>query len=293
MIEIEKSDDVVYGYAIGYNDGLAQGGGGNVSDEWQIPDYWLDLGIPADNELKLLIIKTAPTTTKFKFFTVANFTDDASQVSSGNEITVDWGDGTVETIVMEGNGVAHEYSGGGIVMTNGVQAYIVSIKLNTSGFYYCTDSSSQFEIIAAHIGKDFKLNNSAFFSSLLYYIKCFGWQPEEANIDLSHNNLFNGILRRIDMTTPWKFVPYYMFSGKNIRKFDGSNLETISAYAFQSCTQLTEINAPNATNIGARAFQNCHGLQKITTAENCEIAADAFYYCYLLDDPDLNYLSGI
>lgn len=288
-----STKDKAIGYAIGYNDGLAKGGGGNVSDEWQIPDYWPDLGIPADNELRLLIIKNAPTATSFEFFTVANFTDNASKISSGNEITVDWGDGTVETIVMEGNGVAHEYSGGGIVMSNGVQAYIVSIRLNTSGFYYCTDSSSQYKIIAVHIGKDFKLNNSAFNTSLLYYIKCFGWHPEEANIDLSHYNLFSGYLRRIDMTTPWTFVPYYMFNGKNITKFDASKLETISAYAFQSCIHLTEINAPNVTTIGAKAFQNCYGLQKITTAENCEIAADAFYYCYLLDDPELNFLSGI
>lgn len=287
------SKDIAVGYAIGYNDGLGQGGGSAVVDDWQIPDYWPDIGVPADNELRLLIIKMSPDTTKFGFFTVENFTDNASAVSSGNEVMVDWGDGTSQTITMDGTGVFHEYNGGGIVMSNGVQAYIVSIKLVTSGYYYCTDSSSQYKSIAVHIGQNVKLNNLAFNNALVFYAKFFGWHPEEVNADISHQSMFGVQIRRLDMTIPWEIVPSNMFQGKQLRSFDGSNLKKIKQYAFTGNGQISKIYAPNLISIGDYAFQQCSSLKKITTAENCEIGTNAFAYCYLIDDPDLNFLSGI
>lgn len=288
-----NSKDMAVGYALGYNDGLGQGGGSAVVDDWQIPDYWPEIGTPADNEIKLLIIKTSPTATNFKFFTVANFTDNASKISSDNKLTVDWGDGTVDTIITDGNGIVHEYNSGGIIMTNGVQAYVVSIKQNTNDFYYCTDTSSQYRIIAAHIGKNFQLNNSALYSSLLYYVKCYGWQPNEANADVSHQTMFGAYLSRIDMTIPWQYVPPYMFYSKNLISFDGSSLKRIGTYSFANNYYLSKLIAPNLTSIENNAFQNCLRLKKITIAENCEIGTNAFVYCYLLNDPNLNFLSGI
>lgn len=55
-----------------------------------------------------------------------------------------------------------------------------------------------------------------------------------------------------------------------------SQLISIGASAFESCTNLSSFYMPNVTRIGNYAFWNCTGLQEITIQPDVEIGTDSF-----------------
>ncbi len=84
---------------------------------------------------------------------------------------------------------------------------------------------------------------------------------------------------------PERQVPWasYMYGLKSI--IIESGVTSISAYAFEDFTSLTEITIPNSvTSIGESALNSCNNLTEITIPSSViSIGADAFRNCYNLD----------
>ena len=56
-------------------------------------------------------------------------------------------------------------------------------------------------------------------------------------------------------------------------------IEQINDYAFEGCTQLTDINIPSVTNIGNSAFEGCTSLSKVNLINVNTIGYSAFNNC--------------
>lgn len=95
-------------------------------------------------------------------------------------------------------------------------------------------------------------------------VDCVGVMPDFSGVD-----------------TPWNNIKTYI---KSVVLPEG--LTTIGSYAFQDCTNLTNINIPETvTKIGAFAFNRCYSLLEIDLYENVtNINYSAFSGCSLLEN---------
>lgn len=278
--------------------------GGGDTDKWTRPSDWPQLDTPEDNEIRLLIANLSKSAIQFAFTEYKSFSS-SSYNSTGNKLIVDWGDGTIETIVTTGSGnwFVHTY-------TDQQKFYVVSIKqdLENTDCYFSiapTEYNGYYSVIDAHIGKDFNIFASAFRYSDLHHVKLFGWAVPHEYLTLTFANFWGGklLIRQVETSVPWTVIPKSIFAGcRLLEKFDFSavteiydgafsscdklkniqmpNLLSVGRSCFSACINLKSITAPNLNSIGNYAFNNCYNLQNISYAEDCTIGTDAFKNCF-------------
>lgn len=66
---------------------------------------------------------------------------------------------------------------------------------------------------------------------------------------------------------------------RTITSYSNDTITSIGAYAFHSCTKLTNVNLPKVTTIGANSFNGCSGLTSINIPLVTSINTQTFYNC--------------
>ena len=164
-----------------------------------------------------------------------------------NNTTVDWGDGTTQTLgSTSATNYSHKYSQGG--------DYIIVMTVNSGTISFEGTSGSSGHSI-------------------------YGARTSLAN---NHHNRsrITQIIFGDDVTGVGDYVCYYCYDLASLTI--PNNVTSIGEYAFGNCYGLTSITIPNnVTNIGNYAFYYCQSLTSITIPDNItNIGIYAFYYCY-------------
>lgn len=80
---------------------------------------------------------------------------------------------------------------------------------------------------------------------------------------------------------------------RTIVEASDNEIDTIGAYAFYGCSNLTTANFPAVTNIGINAFSNCSSLANINMSAAQTIGINAFGYCRSLTTVDFPAVTSI
>ena len=307
-----NSRDIAYGYAIGFNDGLGQGGGGgSTPDIWQPPSYWPQIPEPADNQAIFYVEVDNPTPS----ISISFGGGSSGDTSYGNG-TIDWGDGYVDSIPENyAYACIHPYSAaGGYVITatcNGAPwinindkyyDFIMNTPTNTPQDY---KSGLQRSLKAVKLGKNVKFvtrpdtANNMYGMSLIYMkfageIDNFYFNnlralekietsvlPDSFPNDSTFRYCYS--LHDVDFLKNYSgVIPSYAFQDcRSLRSINLPNVTSIAVYAFEQCCSLKSVNLPIVTSIENGAFSNCYSLTSLNLP-NAATINDGFYNCYNL-----------
>lgn len=268
--------DIAYGYAIGYNDGL----GGASSNEWQPPKDWLEVPEPGEWEANFLIeIRNKPT--------FGLQLDDPQNGSDRyGKITVDWGDGTIETDESwvdeygykqhRKTQYTHTYEKPG--------QYIVKVVADESSCYLHYGYSKNGEaLLIAKIGEKIRLapdnsNNYTGFFSERYRLR---WIKINSRYRLPTQCFYDCTsLCRLDLAEPLAEIPDYCFVRVSLpANFDYSKIKKIGQSGFNLAKIPEKLFLDECTEIGKNAFNNCMSALKEVNFPKCLSVGDfAFGY---------------
>ena len=307
-----NSKDIAVGYAIGYNDGLGQGGS-SISDEWQIPESWIDIPDPSANQI-VMMVEIDNSSVDIPVLAICLYSQDGAGFYTGAEC-IDWGDGYIDYLQADHRDTyAHRYS------TTG--QYIITI--NCSGTANCltlfTSLSSNMSYINGELmtsstsinptvlrtiifGENTALYNeiptsyygiiylrfkgsfiayrngaAPRFQNFYYLCKLICDIPPDSLTASAFNNCYN--LQVADFAENISAVPTSAFSNcYSLRKINLQSATDIGVSAFSNCYNISEADMPSAYNIQNNAFTNCIKLQKVTYADGCTIGANSFGGC--------------
>lgn len=291
------SKDIAVGYAIGYNDGLGQGGG--EIEEWSPPKEWPEIPEPSAYEIYLLI--SADDFTNSSNQARFALVDPVDCAIGNGPVTVDWGDGNIETWA-DGEWTSdflHTYETYGL--------YVIKIiATKTSSLFGVRSSYRRINWLIAKLGSEIVVTNGnsddyrGFYQQYkLQYIKMSGKNG------LSPYCFYECYaLRKIDIDYLPAAIPQYAFAYCNcLKKFDFSDVKTIGMNAIMNtgitsvnmpeCTQigdsglrqnpnLVSINAPKCIAVGNYGLNNNYALQTYKFADGCIFGTNAFAGCYSL-----------
>lgn len=277
---------------------LFQSGGEGGDDKWVRPSDWPTLGEPAENQIIMLITTQWALGLPSSGFTVyANPSGISGKVLSGSLI-VDWGDGEVESIPLNGtfqsidhnwynfDGMSPPTWHKGPVLNNGAHVFVIKITFPDDVYFYC--ATTRGEPLDIHVGKNVNFYSSMGNFKMIEHIKFFDWVPSNDNIftDSSHSVIDEGyVLRKVETTIPWKIIPQYMFNRcYSLDEFDFSECEEVMNYGFADCTRLSEIKAPKLTTVGNSSFQACYALKNVNSPKLASAAYSAFTNCRNLEN---------
>lgn len=287
------------GFAAGLAVGKKKWGGGD--DDWQPPDWWIEVPEPEPYEMYFLVLVFyPPENVQFVLSNPVNVN------TGGGNVKIDWGDGTV-----------YDSAGGYWSLTN------LSHKYNAEGQYLVkvttTDESRFFQefrygrTLIAKIGSEIILNNdeiaegggstqNPFWNKNYLFLAVINCK----NGGLPRINAFRECsnLRKINIAVPPKVIGDSSFLGcKCLTRFDFSaavlldNLScknsgfteinaplctSIGDTAFDNCYNLRSVNAPLCTSVGSQAFLQCYDLRKAVFAEDCVFGSNCFENCVSL-----------
>lgn len=165
------------------------------------------------------------------------------QTSKDNNTTVDWGDGTVETLgKTTGANCKHRYSKSG--------DYIITMTVNTGTISFI-GTSSLYSIYGAR-------------TNSLYYLR-----PRIKRI------IFGNDVKDID-----SYACAYCYSLSSVKLPD--SVTSIGNNAFCHCYSIILVTIPDGvTSIGQSAFGNCYGITVMTVPNSVtSIGANAFSNCH-------------
>ncbi len=246
------SQDIAYGYAIGYNDGLGSGGGDEADADYE---KWQNLIEPAENQA-VFLVRVPNTAAKSITMTIGYAID----MYYEDTWTVDWGDGTSSTGYSRQGHVTHDYSAIGeytVIFTSHMVSCNNSAAVTSSP---TISSKNNAALIMAKYGDlihaESNLNSAPFTSQ------------EE--------------LRYVKLCDDTVFSKYFFSSCGSLRTifFDG-NIETIYDNMFTSCQTLDISNLKfNSLSIGKNAFNFCHNIKEISMPQCNMIGDRAFALCY-------------
>ena len=246
------SQDIAYGYAIGYNDGLGSGGGDEADADYE---KWQNLIEPAENQA-VFLVRVPNTAAKHVIMTIGYAID----MYYEDTWTVDWGDGTSSTGYSRQGHVTHDYSAIGeytVIFTSHMVSCNNSAAVTSSP---TISSKNNAALIMAKYGDlihaESNLNSAPFTSQ------------EE--------------LRYVKLCDDTVFSKYFFSSCGSLRTifFDG-NIETIYDNMFTSCQTLDISNLKfNSLSIGKNAFNFCHNIKEISMPQCNMIGDRAFALCY-------------
>ena len=172
--------------------------------------------------------------------------------SKANNTTVDWGDGTVETL---GSTIAtnysHKYSQGG--------DYIITMTVNSGTISFVgTSGSSGYSIFGYRAIADSNYINHSRIERIIFgddvskigTYACFDCKGLKSVIIQNNDTDING---------SYAFASSYALSSINIP----SNIIAIEQSLFSNCYALTSLTIPeNVTSIGASAFSTCRSMSE-------------------------------
>ncbi len=246
---------------------LSEQGGGEV---WRPPDWWLEVPEPGEWEANFLIeIRNVFT---FTFI----FRDPVNGWNGHGILTIDWGDGTVETfrgytINEQGNFIGtsrattntHTYSEPGQYVIKTVTDDL-SCGLAVAADTVNTYGRNCVNLLIAKTGKNIRFNKGwDNFNNYGAFMGCYRlrWLKVNGNSELAPAFLSGcGNLRRLEFAEPVTEVPNECFTD----------------VVFPSNFDFSKI-----VKIGYRAFMNSRIPVKLTLPECTELAANAFNYCPL------------
>lgn len=266
---------------------LSEGEGG----EWQPPADWLEVPEPGEWEANFLIEIRNKMTFGMSFY------DPTDSYQGRGNVTIDWGDGTVETYVgrtvdEQGNQYgnprasfhSHTYADQGQYVVKAVTdehscflyqtrdvAYSennVNLLIVKTGEKICLDKYGEHETSGTFRG-----------SYRLHWAKINGSSKMQDN-----GNFQNCVsLKRLDLAVPMTEIPRYCFFYTNIPKnFDFSKITKIDTYGFYSANLPAKISLPECTEIGSNVFYNSKVLE-ISAPKCTVIGASASTYNYFLN----------
>lgn len=223
-----------------------------------LPEWWIDVPEPEDNEMLLLIeIPNSPETYSAGDF---GYMHDGTNYYPGT-FTIDYGNDIVVT-VEEGNssptGIMFPYTETG--------QYIISMKSEDRLFYRPVDSKMN-SMLMVKCGKNISCVNSSFSPSYL---------------------MKGQRLQYMQLGGEPLIGQGYFSSLPSIKKIKYLNSpQEIPARAFTNCYTLLNIEGLEETNIvRSYAFANCYSLSEVPVfAKNCVFEPNAFANCYALDYP--------
>ena len=285
-------------------------GGG---DEWEFPEHWPDIPEPAPNQVVVYLEVDEPG----YGFPVQFYSHLSDDYFGGG--TIDWGDGTVDTVVggditVSQAIIAHQYTAAGqyiATITCGTdETGIYAAYLNNSfagGVSYSSLHQKWVKAIkvgalvetCASSNESVNGSNYAAFSryvnivylkfigkplycyfSNMRYLKKIEFGADIAKLPINaFANCAN--LERVDFTGKITDFPQYAFQGcYALKSVDLSSAITIGSGAFQSCFQLKSVTTPLLTEIQSYAFSNCYSLKSFNAPLLTAMGNQSFSNCY-------------
>lgn len=279
-------------FAGAINELFQSGSGGG--DEWTFPEHWPEIPEPAPNQVVVYLEAEEPG----YGFPVQFYSHLSDDYFGGG--TIDWGDGTVDTVVggdttVSHAIVAHQYTAAGqyiATITCGTdETGIYAAYLNNS-FAGGVSSSSlrQKWVKAIKVGSLVETCASSNESVNGSNYAAFSWYVNIVYLKFLGKPLYcyfsNMIyMKKIEFGADIAKLPIYAFSGcNNLERADFTGkISEIPQYAFQSCNALKSVDLSSTITIGSRAFQSCFQLKSVTTPLLTEIQGIyAFSNCYSL-----------
>lgn len=272
----------VMGYAVGYNDGLDDCSG-SPSEDWQPLDDWLEVPEPGEWEANFLIeIRNVPT------FFLWLWSPQTGEYGYGS-VTVDWGDGTVETYegcspndwpqtTRRSEHHSHTYSEQGQyivkVLADEFSCFLNRVRDKSYG-------SQSVNLLIAKTGKNIRLVNvpddpSGWRASdgTFGYNYRLRWVKINGSSQMQQHGFDNCTsLKRLDLAEPMTEVPKFCFQLATVpQNFDFSKIQKIDESGFGQAILPKKINLLECTEIGRRAFNVCE--EEEISAPKCVKMAD-------------------
>lgn len=276
------SKSVAIGYALGYNDGLFDSGG-TTPEIWQPPEDWLEVPEPEEWEANFLIeIRNVPT------FFLWLWNPQTGEYGYGN-VTVDWGDGTVETYEgcspndwpqtpRRGEYHSHTYSEQGQyivkVLADEFSCFLNRVRDKSNG-------SQSVNLLIAKTGRNIRLINVPDTPSgrrasdgTFGYNYRLRWVKINGSSQMQQHGFDNCTsLKRLDLAEPMTEVPKFCFQLATVpQNFDFSKIQKIDESGFGQAILPKKINLLECTEIGRRAFNICE--EEEISAPKCVKMAD-------------------
>lgn len=239
------------------------------SEEWQPPDDWLEVPEPGEWEANFLIeIRNVFTLSLI-------FRDPVNGWNGHGILTIDWGDGTVETfegytIDEQGNFIgtsrvninSHTYTSPGQYVIKAVTDDLscgLAAVADTIGTYGRTGVN----LLIAKTGKNIRFNK--------------GWGSYNYGAFMGSYRL-----RWLKVNGSSDFAPSFLSGCGNLRRLDLSELVTeVPTECFAGVVVPPSFDFSKIVKIGNRAFMNARIPVKLTLPECTEFAVNAFNYCPL------------
>lgn len=239
-----------------------------------------------------------------------------SPIFNGDTITVDWGDGTTETLTTL-NGKGHSYSDG---LTEHIITFIGEVTGLPSGSFYGSrigeiyipstitsfgdglfNGTSLQNITFSENCQLTQLSNGCFSSCLITSINIPNSIISFGSSCFSYCTNLTSIIIPSNVTSIGDscFTNCTGLTSVNIP----NSITSLRSTCFYNCTNLTSVNIPNTvTSIGTNCFAKCTGLTSITIPSSViSLGGSCFgrdtnlinYELYWEDSAIINYNSGI
>ena len=284
-----QSKDMAIGYAIGYNDGLGQGGSEYDDSKWMRPSDWPEMSDPEDNQVIMLITTWWNDSSDETFDIYAH----NGGYTSGNfdgttSVKIDWGDGTNDKIDLpinsESINVNHTFANG-TILENGAIAFVVTITLPENA--YLNFENLNCYPLEIFIGSNVKFHKDIIKNEyLLEHIKLFGWQPNEKDNFYTSNGILSGNynLQCVDTTIPLTYIPKSAFSNCfNLKEIDLSQCTSIEESGL-STTALTTVTSSKLIRLASMALGYCRQLKYVNTPALIGVQSGAFAQCFNIEN---------
>lgn len=225
-------------------------------------------------------------------------------IESGT-LTIEWGDGTSDTITDTGKQeISYTYADYG--------DYTIKMKISNGGSwyipdYFCQGSNGNYYLVAARIAGISKISDYAF--QYKYGLQTFTMSRDvqtmgycifyecrslmamifpDSLTSIGHELMtycygLSQVVFSDSLTTIPERVCYYCHTLDAVTIPDG--VTYIGHYAFHNCYALSEVSFPDTLqNIGEYAFSYCRGLKEVRFPDGLTtIQRNAFYECYAIE----------
>lgn len=189
---------------------------------------------------------------------------------TGNNVTINWGDGNSETL-KRGGRVFHTYSNEGAwwIIIEGTNVTFIEAGVADIIIY-----SKNITTLTGNAPQNYNLR------AVILPISLTTW----------NNHMGSCQIRACVIPNTITTIMNYCFSNCTSMKYIAlpSAITLIGAYAFNGCANLESINIPNVTTLGGRAFYNCYSLKSINITNVTSFIVDNyqdqhFRNCYSLE----------
>lgn len=285
-------------------------GGGD--EDWQPPDDWLVVPEPEPWEACFLVDMQNTLTHQFYFGD-----PDYNGNRGYGHITVDWGDGTVDSFDGQEHDENGNYIGGTswsdkLIHTYSANGqYIIKVTTTEHNCLLVTADDNNMRkstLLIAKLGEKIQLedyNGLKLFGPFNGCVRLH-WVSVKSGTNIPYACFQNCYaLRKIDLKSPIAVIPDYCFfrtyslkfpdfsqvtsvgynafsSAYALKKISLPKCTKIGDYAFTDILTLAEIYAPLCKNVGEYAFNNASSLEKAVFAEDCVFGTNCFSNCYNL-----------